>query len=67
LAICLEESNCESFETWGISDKYSSQKEPQNALPFDINMDPKISYTYMLATLNEFNSTMKANAAMTKA
>lgn len=58
LAICLEESNCESFETWGITDKYSSQKEPQNALPFDKYMEKKVSYDYMLATLNEFNTTM---------
>lgn len=51
-----------SFETWGITDKYSSQKEPQNALPFDKNMDKKVSYTKMLATLNSYNATESTTA-----
>jgi GH35 family endo-1,4-beta-xylanase len=39
--------NCESFETWGFTDKVSWLKEPKNALPFDKNFKKKSSYHAM--------------------
>lgn len=57
LAICLEEPNCMNFESWGLTDKYSSQPEPQNALPFDKEMNKKPAYYSLLSTLNQYNST----------
>ena len=40
----LRASNCESFETWGFTDKVSWLKEPKNALPFDKDYKKKKAY-----------------------
>ena len=44
LRVCLEEPNCYSFVTWGVTDKYSCFPAPENPLPFDKYMNKKISY-----------------------
>jgi hypothetical protein len=49
-----------SFETWGLTDKYSSQPAPQNPLPFDQNLSKKPAYFSLLSTLNSFNSSSPA-------
>ena len=54
LQVCLEAENCENFETWGYTDKYSWLPEPQNGLPFDKEYKKKVSYDTLLKTLNEF-------------
>ena len=43
-----------SFETWGFTDKHSSQPAPQNPMPFDKNMERKPAYFALLETLEKF-------------
>ena len=47
--------NCESFETWGFTDKVSWLKEPKNALPFDKNFKKKSTYHDMRYLLKSFD------------
>merc|ERR1712195_384520 len=44
LVACLEAPNCKSFEVWKFTDKYSWLPDPQDGLPFDRQMKPKVSY-----------------------
>ncbi|MFB6136423.1 MAG: endo-1,4-beta-xylanase [Halobacteriaceae archaeon] len=63
LETCLEEPNCESFVTWGFTDRYTwlqsdyydgaASKAP---LPLDESYDPKPAYEAMLETLREHGS-----------
>ena len=62
LTACLEYSNCESFETWGFTDKYSWHEAPSNALPWDANYNKKVAYDTLLSTLQNFS---RSNAAVT--
>lgn len=61
LTACLEYSNCESFEMWGFTDKYSWHEAPQNALPWDSNFNKKVAYDTLLSTLENFD---RSNAAV---
>lgn len=54
LNTCLSAPNCESFETWGLTDKYSWLNEPMNPLPFDKNMKKKNAYYSMRDLLKTF-------------
>jgi len=54
LKICLEESNCFSFESWGFLDEYSSKPNGQSPLPFDRDWKKKPAFYAMLKTLNDF-------------
>ena len=55
LYICLKAPNCEAFDTWGFTDKYSSMSAPQNPLPFDSDFNKKESYNQMLTILQNYN------------
>ena len=50
LYICLKAPNCEAFDTWGFTDKYSWLKPPLNPLPFDKDYHKKDAY-YMMRDL----------------
>lgn len=54
LDVCLRHSNCESFETWGFTDKYTWLKEPMNPLPFDKHFNKKYAYYAMRDLLKNF-------------
>lgn len=54
LKACLGAKNCESFETWGITDKYSWLPAPQYGLPFDKDMKKKSAYDVMLKILQSW-------------
>lgn len=54
LKVCLEASNCESFETWGFTDKYSWLAKPENGLPFDAQLNRKKAYYEMRGLLKSF-------------
>merc|ERR1719329_2121661 len=55
LKVCLEAPNCESFETWGFTDKYSWLKAPANALPMDKDYKKKNSYYWMRDLLKNWS------------
>jgi endo-1,4-beta-xylanase len=44
LKVCLKAPNCESFETWGFTDRFSCFDAPMNALPFDKDFKKKKAY-----------------------
>ena len=60
LRVCLEEPNCYGFVTWGVTDKYSCFKAPENPLPFDKYMNKKIAYNVLLNTLKSFDKSHPA-------
>jgi endo-1,4-beta-xylanase len=62
LTACLEYSNCESFETWGFTDKYTWHAAPMYPLPWDENFNKKSTYDTLLSTLQNFD---RSNAAVT--
>jgi GH35 family endo-1,4-beta-xylanase len=56
LTICLEESTCTSFETWGFTDKYTWLTDfyggtNEHPLPFDEEYSKKPAYNDMLEVL----------------
>ncbi len=60
VTICLQDSNCKGFYTWGITDSRSwPATRPQNPLPdarpllFDENYDKKPAYYAVLRALAE--------------
>lgn len=55
LQVCLEQPNCVSFESWGITDKHSFLKSPNNGLPMDSDMKPKKAYYEMRNVLSNFS------------
>jgi len=55
LDVCLHHANCESFETWGINDKYTWLKAPANPLPRDKNNKEKAAYWAMRDLLKNFD------------
>lgn len=61
LAMCLEEPNCNSFTTWGFTDKYSWLFNGAEGLPFDSNYNKKDAYTKMLDKLNSYSSSATGN------
>ena len=54
LKACLSSPNCKNFETWGFTDKYSWLPAPENGLPFDRNMQPKLAFDEMYDTLKNW-------------
>ena len=66
LQACLEAANCESFETWGFTDKYTWLPSPQNGLPFDSDMAKKSAYQALLKTLQGFPRDHPAVVARSK-
>ena len=48
---CLDEDMCESFETWGFTDKYSWRGQTEHPLLFDENYQPKLAVTALMDTL----------------
>ena len=54
LAACLSHPSCESFETWGFTDKYTWMNAPANPLPYDKNINPKNAYYAMRDLLKTF-------------
>ena len=52
---CIRAPNCELFDTWGISDKYSWLKEPANPLPFTKDYRKKGAYQAMKSLLENFD------------
>lgn len=60
LQACLESSNCTSFNIWGITDRYGSTTEYHayplqlgNDLPWDSNLQPKLTYQSLQNTLKK--------------
>lgn len=60
LRVCLEEPNCTSFSTWGITDRYGSTADTKiypprtaDSLPWDAALRPKLAYKRLLETLDE--------------
>ena len=49
---CLDEPMCESFETWGFTDKYSWRGESQHPLLFNADYSPKLAVTALADTLS---------------
>lgn len=66
LALCLKYGNCVSFETWGISDKYTWMRQPTPGLTdakpllFDENYQRKPAYYGVMQALAE-NATRVCN------
>ena len=54
LVACLEAPNCKSFEVWNFTDKYSWLPDPQDGLPFDRQMKPKVAYDSLFRKLKSF-------------
>jgi endo-1,4-beta-xylanase len=56
LSICVHESACTLFQTWGFTDRHSWVPETFRgsgwALPFDVDYEKKRAYTAMLKKLN---------------
>jgi endo-1,4-beta-xylanase len=52
--ICLQEDNCESFETWGVTDKYSWLAKNQNGLMFNEGYGKKPAYWTVLDALKYY-------------
>jgi len=55
LYICLKAPNCEAFDTWGFTDKYSWLKSPDNALPFDKDYKKKNAYWWMRDLMRDWD------------
>jgi len=51
LQACLDVSACKSFETWGLTDKYTWKGSDKHPLPFDSNYQPKTAVGSMIAVL----------------
>lgn len=66
LKACLEAENCDNFETWGFTDKYSWLPKPMDGLPFDENFAKKPAYKALLETLRDFPRDHPAVIARTK-
>ena len=47
----MEEPACTSFESWGVSDKYTWRGTSQHPLPFDENLNRKDAVDSMLIVL----------------
>lgn len=57
LNVCLDEPNCNSFETWGFTDRYSWLFQGANGLLMSENLQKKPAYNKLLDTLNKWNGT----------
>jgi len=55
LYICLKAPNCESFETWGFTDKYSWMKSPANPLPFTKEYRKKDAFYVMRDLMRDWD------------
>ena len=51
LQVCLDEPACRSFESWGVTDKYTWRGTSQHPLPFDENLKAKAAVDSMLEIL----------------
>eukprot|EP00730_Choanoeca_flexa_P003520 TRINITY_DN11432_c0_g3_i1.p1 TRINITY_DN11432_c0_g3~~TRINITY_DN11432_c0_g3_i1.p1 ORF type:complete len:371 (+),score=52.79 TRINITY_DN11432_c0_g3_i1:1099-2211(+) len=54
LGACLESSNCKSFETWGVTDKYTWLNTSNHPLLFDEDYHPKPAYYEVLSRLQTY-------------
>jgi endo-1,4-beta-xylanase len=71
LTICLQNPGCTAFQTWGFTDKHSwipgSYPGFGDALPFDVNYQPKPAFNSIISTLQTvppvLSSTAIVNAA----
>ena len=71
LTVCLQNPGCTAFQTWGFTDKHSwipsSYPGFGDALPFDVNYQPKPAVTSLISTLQTvppvLSSTAIVNAA----
>lgn len=59
MELCLEHPACDTYQTWGITDKHSWVYEffggdyPQEApLPWDVNYEPKLAYYALVNALS---------------
>jgi len=52
LQICLNYSNCRSFETWGYTDKYTWLGTDQYPLIYDTEFKPKPAVSSLLSAFN---------------
>ena len=59
LQVCLDEPLCESFESWGFTDRKTFLPEGQNGLPFDKDMNPKPAQIQMVETLKKASKKAK--------
>jgi endo-1,4-beta-xylanase len=53
LQACLNNTNCKSFETWGVTDRDTWVGTENSPLLFDSNYKPKPAYDAVLATLQQ--------------
>jgi len=51
MQVCLDEPNCTSFLTWGLTDKYTWLGSSKRPLPYDENYEPKMALTALEDTL----------------
>ena len=71
LTVCLQNPGCTAFQTWGFTDKHSwipgSYPGFGDALPFDVNYQPKTAFNSLINTLQTvppvLSSTAIVNAA----
>ena len=64
---CMEAPNCDSFATWGITDKYSWQPLIYNALLFDQNFGKKKAWWEVYLAMKDFPRDHPANIQRLKA
>ncbi len=55
LTVCLQNPGCTAFQTWGFTDKHSwipgSYPGFGDALPFDVNYQPKPAFNSLISTM----------------
>ena len=62
LGACLANTNCKSFETWGIFDGDTWIRGDMNPLLFDAQWAPKPAYTAVLSTLQHHAAALRVAA-----
>src|SRR5580698_1265207 len=71
LTICLQNPGCTAFQTWGFTDKHSwipgSYPGFGDALPFDVNYQPKPAFNSLISTLQTVSPVLSSTAIVNAA
>jgi len=71
LTVCLQNPGCTAFQTWGFTDAHSwipgSYPGFGDALPFDVNYQPKPAFNSLISTLQTVPPTLNSAAIVNAA
>jgi endo-1,4-beta-xylanase len=71
LTVCLQNPGCTAFQTWGFTDAHSwipgAYPGFGDALPFDVNYQPKPAFNSLISTLQTVPPTLNAAAIVNAA